>query len=37
MLAGVGVAVSMSDLFNPGGQQMLPAARLSVESRSPAT
>ncbi len=34
VLAGAGVAVPMSDLFGPSGQQLLATARLSVESRS---
>ena len=34
MLAGAGVQVPMSDLFGPGGRQLLAAAPLAVESRS---
>jgi transposase len=34
VLAGAGVAVVMSDLFGPGGRQLLAASRLAVESRS---
>ncbi len=34
VLAGAGVVVPMSDLFGVGGQQLLAAARLTVESRS---
>jgi transposase len=34
VLAGAGVQVPMSDLFGPGGQQLLAATRLAVESRS---
>ena len=34
VLAGAGVAVPMSDLFGVGGQQLLAAACLTVESRS---
>jgi transposase len=34
VLAAAGVQVSMSDLFGAGGQQLLAAARLPVESRS---
>jgi transposase len=34
VLAGAGVQVPMSDLFGPGGQQLLAATRLVVESRS---
>jgi len=34
VLAGAGVQVPMSDLFGPGGQQLLAATRLPVESRS---
>lgn len=34
VLAGAGVQVPMSDLFGVGGQQLLGAARLTVESRS---
>jgi transposase len=34
VLAGAGVQVSMSDLFGAGGQQLLAASRLAVESRS---
>ncbi len=34
VLASAGVAVPMSDLFGPSGQQLLATARLSVESRS---
>ena len=34
VLAAAGVQVPMSDLFGPGGQQLLAATRLSVESRS---
>src|SRR6185369_1610520 len=33
VLAGVGVQVPMSDLFGVGGQKLLGAARLRVESR----
>ena len=34
VLAGAGVQVPMSDLFGVGGQQLLAATRLAVESRS---
>jgi transposase len=34
VLAGAGIQVPMSDLFAPGGQQLLAAAVLPVESRS---
>jgi transposase len=34
VLAGAGVHVPMSDLFGPGGQRLVAATRLSVESRS---
>ena len=34
VLAAAGVAVPMSDLFGPGGQQLLAGTRLAVESRS---
>jgi transposase len=34
VLAAAGVAVPMSDLFGPSGQQLLTTARLAVESRS---
>jgi transposase len=34
VLAGAGVQVAMSDLFGAGGQQLLAATRLAVESRS---
>jgi transposase len=34
VLAAAGVAVPMSDLFGPSGQQLLATARLAVESRS---
>ncbi len=34
VLAGAGVQVPMSDLFGPGGQHLLAAAALTVESRS---
>ncbi|TQM36298.1 IS110 family transposase [Pseudonocardia cypriaca] len=34
VLAEAGVQVPMSDLFSPGGQHLLGAARLSVESRA---
>ncbi|MFD1534841.1 IS110 family transposase [Pseudonocardia aurantiaca] len=34
VLAGAGVQVPMSDLFGPGGQQLLTRTRLVVESRS---
>jgi transposase len=34
VLAAAGVQVPMSDLFAPGGRQLLAATRLSVESRS---
>jgi transposase len=34
VLAGAGVQVAMSDLFSPGGQALLGAARLAVESRA---
>ena len=34
VLAGAGVQVLMSDLFGPGGQQLLAATTLAVESRS---
>jgi transposase len=34
VLAAAGVAVTMSDLFGPGGQQLLATTRLAVESRS---
>ena len=34
MLAGAGVAVPMSDLFGPGGRELLAATRLRVESGS---
>ncbi len=34
VLAGAGVQVLMSDLFGPGGQQLLATTRLAVESRS---
>jgi transposase len=34
VLAGAGVRVAMSDLFSPGGRELLGAARLRVESRS---
>jgi transposase len=34
VLAGAGVQVPMSDLFGPGGQQLLAATALAVESRS---
>jgi len=34
VLAGAGVAVPMSDLFAPGGRQLLAATVLTVESRS---
>ncbi|WP_219420409.1 IS110 family transposase [Pseudonocardia nigra] len=34
VLAGAGVQVPMSDLFGVGGQQLLAASRLAVESRS---
>ncbi len=34
VLAGAGVAVVMSDLFGPGGRQLLAATRLATESRS---
>ena len=34
VLASAGVAVPMSDLFGPSGQQLLATARVSVESRS---
>jgi transposase len=34
VLAAAGVQVPMSDLFSPGGQQLLTTTRLAVESRS---
>ena len=34
VLAGAGVQVAMSDLFGPGGRQLLAATALAVESRS---
>ena len=34
VLAGAGVHVPMSDLFSPGGHQLLTVTRLSAESRS---
>jgi transposase len=34
VLAGAGIQVPMSDLFGPGGQRLLAAAAVSVESRS---
>jgi transposase len=34
VLAGAGIQVPMSDLFGPGGQQLLATTRLAVESRS---
>ncbi len=37
VLASAGVQVPMSDLFSPGGQQLLAATRLTVESRSRVT
>jgi transposase len=34
VLAGAGIHVPMSDLFGPGGQHLVAAAQVSVESRS---